>query len=220
MYKSYKENQLDSLDYHLNTGTVLKDGEISINFGSDVDQETTNFTCLTKESITNLRNSYTEYCNNDENKRNIVEDNRNANPDVPFGDSSNGYLNTDMDRSDDISDSSAEITEADSITDNNYDHDICISQEENSENNADFMPNSLPKANEMKSNNASTASQDVTNLSTLCCKLSTALAMFFIIGCFLLPFVLYSINQTSSNAEIPPDPEYPISKNISNAKVC
>ena len=109
---------------------------------------------------------------------------------------------------------SVNVTEADST---NHNHEMCISQDEKTKNDAvAFTPNSLPK----RKSNISLANQGVTKHNALCCKFSIAFAMFFTIGCFLMPIIIYKVSQTNTNTEIQEDPEYSINKTTSSEKVC
>ena len=54
--------------------------------------------------------------------------------------------------------------------------------------------------------------------SDMCCKVSIALGVCFIIGFFLLPLILYYVNQTGENLRLDPDHSY--EQNKSSVKVC
>ena len=52
----------------------------------------------------------------------------------------------------------------------------------------------------------------------LCCKVSMAFGVCFIIGCFLLPLIFYYVNQTGGDSKL--DSDYSNGQNISSIKVC
>lgn len=54
--------------------------------------------------------------------------------------------------------------------------------------------------------------------NALCCKLSIVFAVCCIFVCFLVPFILYYVSQTTDNDEM--NAEYSNEKNTSSAKVC
>ena len=113
-------------------------------------------------------------------------------------------LNVDTNTAVDESINNVSITKLEN-SDNAHGHKMCrISQDENTEDNVGKIIK---------------VSLNITLCQ--CCKLLTAFAISFVIGCFLIPTVLYHVSRTNASAEIPEDPaEYSINKNISNAKVC
>ena len=63
------------------------------------------------------------------------------------------------------------------------------------------------------------AREVVTNFGHLCCKFLTALAIIFVIGCFIMPLILYYISKTA-NAGVPVHPKLMINESSSRLKVC
>ena len=61
-------------------------------------------------------------------------------------------------------------------------------------------------------------STDLNKNNTLCCKMSIVFAMFCIIGCFLMPIVLYYVTQLGEKEVT--HLEYSYNRNSSSAKVC
>ena len=98
------------------------------------------------------------------------------------------------------------------ITEDNINHEICISQEENVGNNVAMLPQCSKK---IKRSNSLT---NTGAYSDMCCKVSVALGVCFIIGFFLLPLILYYVNQTGENLRLDPDHSY--EQNKSSVKVC
>ena len=95
------------------------------------------------------------------------------------------------------------------ITEDNVSHQICISQEEN-------VGASLPESsNKMKRSNSLT---NASAYSNVCCKVSIVFGVCFIIGFFLIPLILYYVNQTGENSILDPDHSY--GQNKSSVKVC
>ena len=56
------------------------------------------------------------------------------------------------------------------------------------------------------------------NYNALCSKVLVIFGVCFIIGCYLIPIILYYVDQSRGNPEV--DPEFPSEKNASAAKVC
>ena len=220
----YEGNQSNSLESVPNINYHLMDKQLSSNSmnGNDLNQETTNNICPIEDSIIKL---CTDHLNSAVNISSVVNienltiketmEDGNTIPNIPVvgrneadGESSNSHIRiTKLGNDDNISEFSVKVTEADSI-DNS--HEMCISQNRNAENNDTFMPNNLLKRKNK---------QRVAIHNALCCKLSTAFAMFSVIGCFLMPIMLYYVNRTYADTEISEDPEYSFNKNAS-AKVC
>ena len=98
------------------------------------------------------------------------------------------------------------------ITEDNISHQTCISQEENVGNNVASLPEYSKK---MKHSNCSTYTG---TYSDMCCKVSIALGVCFIIGFFLIPLTLYYVNQNGGNSRLDPDHSY--RQNKSSVKVC
>ena len=97
------------------------------------------------------------------------------------------------------------------ITEDNISHHV-ISQEENVKNNVASLPEC---SNKMKHGNNSTYTGAY---SDICCKVSVALGVCFIIGYFLIPLILYYVNQNGGNSRLDPDHSY--RQNKSSVKVC
>ena len=98
------------------------------------------------------------------------------------------------------------------ITEDNISEQICISPDENVENDVA----SLPKCSKKMKHNISSTNMGA--YSVLCCKVSMAFGACFIIGCFLLPLIFYYVNQTGGNSKL--DPYHSYRQNISSIKVC
>ena len=95
------------------------------------------------------------------------------------------------------------------ITKDNVSHQICISQEVN-------VGASLPESsNKMKRSNSLT---NTSAYSDVCCKVSIVFGVCFIIGFFLIPLILYYVNQTGENSILDPDHSY--GQNKLSVKVC
>ena len=98
------------------------------------------------------------------------------------------------------------------ITEDNISHQTCIAQEENVGSNVAMQPESSKK---MKHSNSSTYTGAY---SDMCCKVSIALGVCFIIGFYLIPLILYYVNQNGGNSSLNPDHSY--RQNKSSVKVC
>ena len=98
------------------------------------------------------------------------------------------------------------------ITENNISHQTCISQDENVENNVASLPECSKKMKQSYSSAKTGAHSD------MCCKVSIVFGVCFIIGFFLLPFMLYYVNQTGGNSRL--DPDHSHGQNKSSVKVC
>ena len=97
------------------------------------------------------------------------------------------------------------------ITEDNISRHV-ISQEENVKNNVASLSECSKK---MKHRNSSTYTSAY---SDMCCKVSIALGVCFIIGYFLIPLILYYVNQNRGNSRLDPDHSY--RQNKSSVKVC
>ena len=84
----------------------------------------------------------------------------------------------------------------------NLSYQKCISQDKSIENNLTLMP----KRKKIQSGYA------------LCSKVLVIFAVCCIIGCYLIPVILYYVSQTGGSTET--DPEFSHEKNTSTAKVC
>ena len=113
-----------------------------------------------------------------------------------------------------ISDSSAlddMIINVDKTTEDNLNHQRCISQDEGIENNTASMP-----IRKKIQRNISTGSLNSRN--ALCCKVLVIFGVCCVIGVHLMPITLYYVGQTRDNPET--DIEFSHEKNTSTAKVC
>ena len=113
-----------------------------------------------------------------------------------------------------ISDSSAldDMTiNADKTTEDNLNHQRCISQDEGIENNTASMPI-------RKKIQRNISSERLNSCNALCCKVLVIFGVCCVIGVYLIPITLYYVGQTRDNPKT--DPEFSHEKNTSTAKVC
>ena len=104
-----------------------------------------------------------------------------------------------------------EAIKAVNITEDNISQ-TCISQEENVGNNVASLPECSKKMKHSNSLTYTGAYRD------MCCKVSIALGVCFIIGFFLILLILYYVNQTGENSRL--DPYHSYRQNKSSVKVC
>ena len=104
------------------------------------------------------------------------------------------------------------VIKAVNITEDNISHQMCISQQENVGNSVASLPKSSKKMKRSNSSAKTGAHSD------MCCKVSIVFGVCFIIGFFLLPLMLYYVNQTGENLRLDPDHSY--EQNKSSVKVC
>ena len=119
-----------------------------------------------------------------------------------------------MENGSSISDSSAlddTTINADKTTEDNLNHQRCISQDEGIENNTASMP-----IRKKIQHNISSGS--LNSRSALCCKVSVIFGVCCVIGFYLIPITLYCVSQTKDNPKT--DPKFSHEKNTSTAKVC
>ena len=97
------------------------------------------------------------------------------------------------------------------------DHQRCNSLDENTENYVISLPKHFTKRKKMK-RSISSRSRGGTTCDTPCSKMLLIFGVCCIIGCFLIPFVVYNVIQTRGRSETEAD--YSHDKNKSSAKVC
>ena len=123
-----------------------------------------------------------------------------------------------VENNNDISDQSVvqdKVLNADNPTEGNPEDQVCISQDENTENKINSVPK-RPLSPGMKTHSSS--SIKVITYTGLRCKTSLVFIMCCVIGCCLIPFTVYYVSQ-AGDSDIT-DPEYSHEKNISSTKVC
>ena len=103
------------------------------------------------------------------------------------------------------------IINTDKTTEDNLNHQRCISQDEGIENNTASIP-----IRKKIQRNISLGSLNSRN--ALCCKVSVIFGVCCVIGVYLIPITLYYVGQTRDNPKT--DPEFSPEKNTSTAKVC
>ena len=89
------------------------------------------------------------------------------------------------------------------------------SQDESRENNVTSVPKMVTKRETLKHS----ASIEYRYSSRLCCKMSIVFAICCIIGCCLIPVILFYASQATNRDYAVTDPEYLHEKNISSATV-
>ena len=100
----------------------------------------------------------------------------------------------------------SDLTSADSTAKDNLNRQRFTSKDESIQNDVPLMPK------------RSSICSGSSTYKVLCCKVSVTFGVFFIIGCYLVPIVLYFMNSNGSNVET--DLESSSETNTSAAKVC
>ena len=100
---------------------------------------------------------------------------------------------------------------ADDTANSNLSHQRCISRSSSTDNDVTSLPKKV-----LKHSTISTSS--MINQKAMCCKIFIIFAICCIIGIFLIPIIVYYVNQTRDNTEV--DTEYSREINTSNAEVC
>ena len=187
----------------------LLDNSVSYRSGDkDIDQETTDDSCLDKYSD---GASSVDGCES----LVVVECDTNTASDIPTTYKlANNVLvkssNREMD--DNIALGSQSRTKTDDIAKSSHDY---ILQDENRETNAASVPKILVRRQELKSS----ASIDTTHRNGLCCKMSIVFAICWIIICWLVPVILFYVSQNVDKDIAVTDLGYSKEKNISTTMV-
>ena len=108
------------------------------------------------------------------------------------------------------------ILKVDSNTETSPDDQRCISQDENTENEIVSVPK-RPLSPGMKTHSSS--SIKIINYNALRCKTSLVFVMCCVIGCCLIPSIVYYVSHARDSATVT-NPEYSHKKNTSHIKVC
>ena len=174
----------------------------------DIDQETTDDSCLDKHSDSA---SSVDGCES----LVVVECDTNTTSDIPTTYRlANPVLvkssNRKMD--DNIALGSQNRTNTDDIAKSSRND---ILQDENRETNAASVPKIIVRRKELKSS----ASVDATHRNGLCCKMLIVFAICWIIVCWLVPVILFYANRNTDIDNAVTDPGYSKEKNISTAMV-
>ena len=240
--KENKSNFSDSNSIHV----MVVDKKLLSNPDSnaidiDLDQETTNDTCLLEDtSSINLDLShlniddnissavcYSDSSNNEKSIEDGVNDNDTSIPvmhlfaNISFegcGNESNVHTiiaNLDhVKNSNNILESVLKdrTIKADDTVNGNLKHQRYISQNQNIDKNVTSMPKKVLKKHSITSTNS------VVNHNAPWCKIFIIFAVCCTIGIFLIPITLYFVNQTRDNTEVD-SPEYSHKRNTSNVVV-
>ena len=89
----------------------------------------------------------------------------------------------------------------------NLNHQRCISQDGS-------VKSDTHKGKKMRHN----ISSGYLKANTLFCKMLVVFGICFIIGCYLIPVIVYYVGRSMDRGET--DPEFSFEKNVSTAKVC
>ena len=200
---------LENSETNQHVNVMLTDKESSIGYKSgpsDLNQGSTNDSCQAKHNDINLDNSCVIAVDSHESLA-VAECDINTtsnistmcqNADVVLVENSNGKINGIALGSQDR-------------TNQRY-----ILQDESRENSVISVPKVITKRQKLKYS----ATIDYRNGNGLCCKMSIVFAICCIIGCWLIPVILYYVSQATDRDNAETDPGYSHEKNISSAKVC
>lgn len=120
-----------------------------------------------------------------------------------------------MENTNNISEFSIKVISVNKMAKGNLNRQRCISINENTENDISSIPKRLSMKKKMKHNISSTS---ISVINTVRYKVSIVFVVCCIIGCCLVPIILYNVSQTRDNGTS--DPGYSHEKNVSIAKVC
>ena len=217
-YESSESKYSDLLSYRNVISTEKKFCNSDSNaISSDLDQETTNATCSDKGSVINL-----PHLNNADTISSVVSVKDNSV--IPIEvctifniESFNNHPTiTNLDQKENSNNLKDKTAKAYDIAKGNLNHQRCISQDEKGTENNNILK--LKRFSTKRKIKHNTSSTNLSVINVIRCKVLLFFGVCFIIGCCLMPIVLYYAVQFRGNFET--DPDYFHEKNISSAKVC